>query len=369
MSSQRLSCSQNVLDIALLSPDFSMNARAHRFLFVQLKAPVRQVARVIRNEETMMRAIAIVALMLAPALAAAADGVPSWAFFVPDPNAPAMKAPAGLRTVPGSARSYTQTQIDDLKNPPDWFPAAHPPMPAPVAGGGDGLACASCHLVSGMGHPQNSSLAGKPAAYLERQVADFKSGARRNPIVVDGKPQINSLQFMVDIAKSLSPKDAKIAAEYFAKLKPKTWVQVVETAAVPKTCVTRDYMRVTTPAGGSEPLGKRIVELPQDLDRQLMRDPNSGTIAYVPLGSVSRGKALASTGPIRCTVCHGADLKGVDEIPSIVGQSPVSVFRQLYFFKEGIRNGSFAALMMPSVASLSQDDMIDLAAYLGSLSP
>lgn len=317
----------------------------------------------------MKRAMAIVALMLMPALAAAAEGVPSWAFFFPDPNAPVSKPPAGLRNVPGSARSYTQAQIDDLKNPPDWFPAAHAPMPAPVAGGGDGFACASCHLTSGMGHPQNASLAGKPAAYLERQVADFKSGARRNPIVVDRKPQINSLQFMVEIAQSLSPEDAKIAAEYFAKLEPKTWIKVVETASVPKSHVDKDYLRVPTPQGGSEPLGKRIVELPQDLDRQVMRDPNSGTIAYVPLGSVARGEALSRGGSIPCAVCHGADLKGVGEIPSIVGQSPVSVFRQLYFFKEGIRKGPFAALMTPSVSPLSQDDMIDLAAYLGSLSP
>jgi cytochrome c553 len=318
----------------------------------------------------MKQLILAATLLLAPAVAmASADDVPTWAFFVPDANHVQMKEPAGPRTVPGSIKHYTQAQINDLKNPPDWFPASHAPMPAVVAGGGQGFACASCHLVSGMGHPHNASLAGLSAPYLERQIAEFKSGARNNPIKVSGKPQVNSLQYMVEIAASLSPKDAKAAAAYFAGLKPLPWVKVVETQTVPKTYVSADFMRVPAPGHAREPLGMRIVELPQDLEREVMRDPRTGTVAYVPPGSVRRGKALVAAAAAPCATCHGADLKGVGDIPSIRGRSPIYVFRQLYLFQSGSRNGAIAPLMKQTVASLSRPDMIDLAAYLGSLAP
>jgi cytochrome c553 len=45
------------------------------------------------------------------------------------------------------------------------------------------------------------------------------------------------------------------------------------------------------------------------------------------------------------------------------------VFRQLYAIRIGTRNGPGAAVMKPIVASLSQNEMIDLAAYVGSLEP
>jgi cytochrome c553 len=43
--------------------------------------------------------------------------------------------------------------------------------------------------------------------------------------------------------------------------------------------------------------------------------------------------------------------------------------RQLYDFKHGTRNGGQSVLMKSSVANLTVDDMIALAAYLGSLEP
>ena len=36
-----------------------------------------------------------------------------------------------------------------------------------------------CHLPTGLGHPENSRLPGTTASYLLRQLADFRSGARR----------------------------------------------------------------------------------------------------------------------------------------------------------------------------------------------
>jgi cytochrome c553 len=312
-----------------------------------------------------------------PLAAYAADAVPTWAFFFPDTVQPNVQEAPGPKRLPDSDRTYTQAQIDDLKNPPDWLPNSHPPMPERVARGGAGpvdLACASCHLTSGMGHPESSSLAGLTVTYMERQIADFKSGARKNPIMANGQPQNNATQFMVGIAKALSAADSHAAAEYFASLKPVAgWVKVVEAAQVPKTYISRGYMRVALPNGGMEPIGLRVIEVPQDYERQLLRDPRFGTIAYVPPGSIARGRTLATTGSggktIQCTICHGEGLKGLADVPHIAGRSPTYTFRQLYSFKDGSRGGDSAALMKGVVANLTQSDMIDLAAYAASLPP
>jgi cytochrome c553 len=325
----------------------------------------------------LMKKLASALLFAALPLAAyAADAVPTWAFFFPDQVQPQMQEAPGPKRVEGSDRTYTQAQIDDLKNPPDWLPNTHPAMPPVVARGGEGpmgLACASCHLTSGMGHPESSSLAGLTVTYMERQIADFRSGARRNPIMVNGQPQNNATQYMVGIAKALSPADSHAAAEYFASLPPLPgWVKVVEAANVPKTFISRGYMRMVLPAGGMEPIGTRVIEVPQDVEKQLARDPRSGTIAYVPPGSIKRGEALATTGggkTIQCTICHGPGLKGLADVPHIAGRSPTYTFRQLYSFKDSSRGGDSAALMKGVVANLTQDDMVALAAYAASLAP
>ena len=93
----------------------------------------------------------------------------------------------------------------------------------------------------------------------------------------------------------------------------------------------------------------------------------------MPAGSVAKGEALAKTGgsgtTIACSLCHGPELKGVDLIPPIAGRSPTYIVRQLYEFKHGSRAGAASDLMKPTVEKLSQDDMIALAAYVGSLDP
>jgi cytochrome c553 len=319
------------------------------------------------------------ALLLAglPLAAYAADAMPNWAFFFPDQVQPQVQEAPGPKRLAGSDKSYTQAQIDDLKNPPDWLPNSHPEMPAVVAKGGQAplaLACASCHLTSGMGHPESSSLAGLTAPYMERQITDLRSGARHNPILgADGKPQNNATQYMVAIAKNLTPEESHAAAVYFASLKPVAgWVKVVEAANVPKSYISGGYMRAALPAGGTEPIGSRIIELPQELERQLLRDPRSGTVAYVPPGSIKRGEALATTGggkTVQCSFCHGPELKGLADVPHIAGRSPTYLFRQLYSFKDGSRGGDSAALMKGVVVNLTQDDMIALAAYTASLAP
>jgi cytochrome c553 len=285
-----------------------------------------------------------------------------WAFPVRDQVQPVIDVRSGLIHVPDSAKSYTQDQIDDLANPPDWFPDEHAPMPKVVQHGAGGavLGCASCHLGSGLGHPESANLAGVSAAYIMRQLADFKAGARMG-------------EAMPDISKDLSEEDARQASQWFANLKPNVWQTVVEADRVPKTFINIHLMRMPLPGGGEEPIGDRIIELPRDPARAESRDPHSGFVAYVPLGSIAKGKELVTTGgsgkTIACSICHGPSLGGMSEIPAIAGHSPMYVFRQLYYFKDGSRAGSMSALMKGVVSKLSQDDMLAIAAYVGSLPP
>lgn len=284
-----------------------------------------------------------------------------WAFPVRDKVQPVLDNRSGPIQIPGSTKTYTQEQIDDIKNPPDWFPEEHPPMPRVVAHGADGgvLGCASCHLGSGLGHPESANLAGMSAGYIERQLSDFKNGLRMG-------------QAMNDISKDLTDEDAKESAEWFSKLTPKIWESVVETERVPKTFVNMRLMRMPLSEAGDEPIGMRIIELPQDIARAESRDPHSGFIAYVPLGSLARGKELLTAGggkTMQCTICHGASLNGMGEVPAIAGHSPIYLFRQLYYFKDGSRRGSMSGHMMGVVRDLAQDDILAIAAYVGSLTP
>ena len=299
---------------------------------------------------------------------AVADSFPSWAY----PWLPDFKAPPddGIpRHVPDSAAAFTLTQERDLFFAPDWHPADHPPMPEIVANGRrpEVRACGSCHRVEGTGGPENSSLAGLPADYIIQQMADFKSGARK----FSGPPR-SPVTLMIAIAKAATDSEVQAAAAYFSSLKPKPVIRVVESDTAPKTQIARVFYMLV-PEGGSEPLGQRIVEIPDDVQQFEHRDPRSQFTAYVPAGSIARGEALAKgSGPAdsaACVTCHGPDLKGVGPIPGIAGRSPSYIVRQLYDLQQGTRAGDASAPMKPIVDKLSRQDMIALAAYVASLKP
>jgi cytochrome c553 len=119
-------------------------------------------------------------------------------------------------------------------------------------------------------------------------------------------------------------------------------------------------------------MGRRIVEIPEDPFRTNIRDPHSGFIAYVPPGSIRRGETLVRTGgatSVACTGCHGDALTGAADVPRIAGLQPVYVARQLISMQNGSSAGAAAAPMKPAVERLSEDDVIAIAAYLGSLQP
>jgi cytochrome c553 len=282
---------------------------------------------------------------------------PSWAFQVQKGQLP--PEPPGPTTVPGSTRQYTPAQIDDVRNPPDWFPDEHPPAATRVVkGDGNLMACGACHLMNGEGHPESATVSGLTVDYFVQQMNDFRSGAR--------KDFANRMDL---IAKAMTDQEIREVAQYFAALKPRQFTTVREAATVPKTFVGQGRMRFVDPAGGTEPIGKRIITLPEDQERARRRDPHSGFIAYVPPGSVARGRALAQGGArtVACAICHGEGLRGLGNVPRISGLHPIYVARQLIHFKEGTRNGVDAALMKKTTAGLTDDDIIDLSAYVGSL--
>ena len=118
---------------------------------------------------------------------------------------------------------------------------------------------------------------------------------------------------------------------------------------------------------------ERIIEMPEDLERTELRDSRSGFIAYVPVGSIAKGRALVRTGgngrTQPCGVCHGDDLRGLGPVPSLAGRSPSYLVRQLYDLQTGVRKGRWSPLMQAAVAKLSVEDFVALAAYAASLEP
>ena len=87
---------------------------------------------------------------------------PGWAFPIQAGSLPP-ESPEP-KSVEGSTKKYTPKEIDDLLNPPDWLPEAHKPAPSIVVKGhGAALACGSCHLMSGLGHPESADLTGYTA--------------------------------------------------------------------------------------------------------------------------------------------------------------------------------------------------------------
>ncbi|HYM02034.1 MAG TPA: c-type cytochrome [Stellaceae bacterium] len=299
---------------------------------------------------------------------APAASFPDWAY----PWAPDVKPPPddGVpRHVPDSTLSFTVAQERDLFFAPDWHPADHPAMPEIVAHGRkpEVRACGSCHRAEGTGGPENASLAGLPAAYIAQQMADFKSGSRKF-----AGPARSPETLMIAIAKAAGEAEVESAAAYFSALAPKAIIKVVETDTVPKVEIARVFYRIAA-GGGTEPLGRRIVEVPVDAEQFEHRDSRATFIAYAPIGSIARGEALAKAAPSgasgACVACHGPDLRGVGLVPGVAGRSPSYIVRQLYDLQQGARAGSASEPMKSVVAELSPDDMIALAAYLASLTP
>jgi cytochrome c553 len=272
--------------------------------------------------------------------------------------------------LPDSAATYTEAQLNDLFAAPDWHPATHTPMPPVVAHGRrpDVYACGYCHTPGGQGRPENAALAGLPASYIIQQVADFRSGARRSAWPGPYRPADR----MIVSALHASVEDVAAAARYFSQQRLQSRVEVIERGRVPRTHVV-GWVYVADPGSAEEAIGTRLLELAPDAARHEHRDDAMRYIAYVPPGSIARGKFMAQSGAggltAPCLSCHGDRLRGVGLIPPIAGRSPTYLLRQLLAFQTGARTGVTGTPMHAIVAKLTIAHMVDLAAYIASLPP
>ena len=319
------------------------------------------------------------ACMLTGTARSADDAGPLWAYPQrpqSEANAPRPPEDTSLKSVPNSTlqRTLRQATSSDV---PDWHPGNHPPAPDIIMHGTTRVpeSCAHCHLPNGIGGPMTApALAGLPSDYILRALADFKTGVRKSAVKWSSGGMmpfvVNANEGAVFSAEAAA--DLKLAADYYAALPAKASIKVIEARLVPQVKY-EDQIYIALESASKEPIGNRIVEVPESPDRTTLRDSETGFIAYVPPGSIRRGEALIATGgkgtTTPCTICHGSSLQGLGPVPAIAGRSPSYIARQLYDFQQGARGGAWSALMVPVVARLTPADMVAIAAYVSSQAP
>jgi cytochrome c553 len=309
-----------------------------------------------------------------PAAAPTGPNYPAWAYAITPPPPPGTARPPApaedtstVHHVAGTTRAFTVAQIADLRGPADWFPEDHPAMPAIVAYGRQPSvrSCSYCHYPNGKGRPSNGGVAGLPVSYIIQTLNDFKNDLRK-----PGDPRKVNVNQMIAFAKNMTAEEMHAAAEYFAATPWTQWVRVVEAKMIPKT-EAEGSIFFKDHAGGMEPIGMRVIETPEDDEQtEPLRNPRSGFVAYVPPGAIKKGEALVTTGgngkTVACTNCHGMDLRGSGPVPGIAGRSPSYLARQMYDIQVGARHGEWSELMKPVVARLTNEDYVNIVAYVSS---
>jgi cytochrome c553 len=298
--------------------------------------------------------------------------VPFWAFTWDPPATATLKRKPDdevMRTIKGSKQTFSRTQVLNAFDVVDWHPESHAPVPDVVMKGRkpQPVACAFCHLPNGAGLVENAPLAGLPVEYFMRQVRDFRNQSRGTMDM-----RMASWHGMAEyITPPLTDNEARVAAEYYSKLKLKPYLKVIETNTVPKVH-SLQYTLVPVAGGGTEPIGNRIIETPTDMERHDLLDDAVGYTVYVPKGSIRKGERLVKTGggkTLPCTTCHGMDLRGIGEVPPIAGRSPSNAARQLYNMKFGVRAVPEMLLMKEVVRNLNDEDIVNILAYISTLKP
>ena len=188
------------------------------------------------------------------------------------------------------------------------------------AGKAKSAMCGACHGATGISPaPNYPNLAGQQAAYLVKQLADFKSGARTD-------------MMMAPMAVNLSEQDMADLGAYFAS-QPRVPEQAEASSGGTETASA-----VSAPAGNVE-----IV--------------TSTSAKEIYAGDVKAGQEKSAM----CVACHGTDGNSLVAIyPKLAGQSASYLSKQLADFKSGARVDPVMAGM---VGALSATDMDDLAAY------
>lgn len=166
--------------------------------------------------------------------------------------------------------------------------------------------CAGCHAADGNSvNPANPKLAGQPAAYLTKQLMDFKSGARKSPV-------------MQGIAASLTPDDMKNLGVYYSE-------------------------KVLKPGAAKD---KALVEAGQ----KLYRGGNP------------------STGVPACAACHGPNGAGIPaQFPRLGSQFPEYTAAQLKNFRSGDRANDGAKMMRTIASRMTDAEIRAVSEYISGL--
>lgn len=166
--------------------------------------------------------------------------------------------------------------------------------------------CVGCHGADGNSPaPANPKLAAQHPDYLDKQLANFKSGERANPI-------------MAGMVAALSPEDMKNLAAYFSGQKP------APAAARDKDLAAK---------------GEKIY----------------------------RG-GIAAMGVPACTGCHGPTGSGIPaQFPRLAGQHGEYIETQLKTFRNGERANDPGKMMQMVAMKMSDKDMKAVAEYIAGL--
>jgi len=167
--------------------------------------------------------------------------------------------------------------------------------------------CFSCHGMNGDGNtnPPWPALAGQHAAYIAKQLGDFKSGARMEPL-------------MIAQVASLTDEDMADLAAFFASQKVKT--------------------------GAADESGSTLGE-------KLYRGGNK------------------ASGVAACMACHGPTGAGnpAAKFPHLSGQNTPYVVKALNDFRSGARKNDAGNMMGGVAAKMTDKEIAAVAAFITGL--
>jgi cytochrome c553 len=174
------------------------------------------------------------------------------------------------------------------------------------AGKAKSITCTACHGEDG-NSPSNlyPKLAGQHSSYLEKQLQQFKSGERKDPI-------------MAGMVATLSDQDMKDLSAFYAT-------------------------KTATPEAASPEIA------------------GAGQKLYMG-GDINRDIP-------GCTACHGPRGNGLElaKFPKISSQHPAYIKLQLEKFRSQARNNDLNGMMTDVAAKLNDDDIALLAEYISAL--
>jgi cytochrome c553 len=168
--------------------------------------------------------------------------------------------------------------------------------------------CAACHGADGNStSPAYPKLAGQHAEYITKQLMNFKSGDRKNPIMLG-----------IVTSNNLTPDDMKNLGAFFA-------------AQTPKTGAAKD---------------KTLVEAGE----KLFKGGDSGS------------------GVPACAACHGPAGAGIPvQFPRLASQHKEYIYAQLNNFRLGDRANDGGKMMRTIAAKMTDQEMKAVAEYISGL--